>query len=212
MLFLLPQYSSTFWLQQQLRMSLFKKNVARRTAFLTNWSIGTLLVAFIAGIYSVVPHSLGITVAVLLCCCFLSSLFFPLSIKKKDELIDSYALLGLARFNWLGAFRIWKEKALKLSFASWYGQDWSERNAVSVRKALSRSLQFTWEAACVFSDVALLLLGALVCFLLLFFFLVLSLVRQKKTSKYVLSLLNLWLNKFKVFNFFFYNTFTVHFR
>ncbi|KAK7846736.1 ankyrin repeat-containing protein itn1 [Quercus suber] len=67
----------------------FHKKVARRTAFLTNWSSGTLLVAFIAGTYSMVPHSLGITVAVLLCCCFLSSLFFPLSIKRKDELIDS---------------------------------------------------------------------------------------------------------------------------
>ena len=169
--------------------------MARHTAFLTNWSIGTLLVTFISGIYLVVTHSLGITVVILFCCCFLSSLFFPLSIKKKEELIDSLALVGLAWINWLGAFRIWKEKALKLSFASWYGQDWSKRNAVSIRKA-TRSLQFAWEAACVFSLVALPLLGVLVCFFI-FSFLVLSLVHQKKTSKYVLLLLNLWLNKFR---------------
>ena len=57
----------------------FHKKVARRTAFLTNWSIGALLVAFIAGIYSVVPHTSGITVAVLLCCC---------SVNKEEGRID----------------------------------------------------------------------------------------------------------------------------
>uniref|UniRef100_A0A7N2L5W2 PGG domain-containing protein n=1 Tax=Quercus lobata TaxID=97700 RepID=A0A7N2L5W2_QUELO len=57
----------------------FHKKVARRTAFLTNWPIGALLVAFIAGIYSVVPHTSGITVAVLHCCC---------SVNKEEGRID----------------------------------------------------------------------------------------------------------------------------
>lgn len=59
----------------------FHRKMERRNAFYTNWSIGAMLVAFIAGTYTVVPHSLGITVAVLLSCCFLSSMFLPLSIK-----------------------------------------------------------------------------------------------------------------------------------
>ena len=59
----------------------FHTKIERRTAFYTNWSIGAMLVAFIAGTYTVVPHSLGIAVAVLLTCCFVSSLFLPVTIK-----------------------------------------------------------------------------------------------------------------------------------
>ena len=62
--------------------AVFHREVARRTSLLINWSIGALLVAFIAGTYTVVPHSLGIAVVVILCCCFLSAMFFPLSLDE----------------------------------------------------------------------------------------------------------------------------------
>ena len=63
--------------------AVFHREVARRYSLLINWSIGALLVAFIAGTYTVVAHSLGIAVVVILCCCFLSAMFFPL-------LLDDY--------------------------------------------------------------------------------------------------------------------------
>ena len=62
--------------------AVFHREVARRTSLLINWSIGALPVAFIAGTYTVVPHSLGIAVVVILCCCFLSAMFFPLSLDR----------------------------------------------------------------------------------------------------------------------------------
>ncbi|GMY21926.1 protein ACCELERATED CELL DEATH 6-like [Fagus crenata] len=51
----------------------FHRRVVRRAPLFTNWSIVALLVAFISGTYTVVPHSLGITAAVILFCCFLSN-------------------------------------------------------------------------------------------------------------------------------------------
>ena len=39
----------------------FHRRVVRRAPLFTNWSIVALLVAFISGTYTVVPHSLGIT-------------------------------------------------------------------------------------------------------------------------------------------------------
>ena len=45
--------------------------VARRSFYFTYYAIIALLVAFISGTYTVVPHSLGITAAVILYCCFL---------------------------------------------------------------------------------------------------------------------------------------------
>ena len=62
--------------------AVFHREVARRTSLFINWSIGALLVAFIAGTYTVVPHSLGISVLVIPCCCFLSAMFFPLSLDR----------------------------------------------------------------------------------------------------------------------------------
>ena len=59
----------------------FHRKVERRTAYHTTFSIGAMLVAFIAGTYTVVPHSLGIAVAVLLSSCFLSFIFLPVTIK-----------------------------------------------------------------------------------------------------------------------------------
>ena len=59
----------------------FHREVERHTPLFTKWSIGALLVAFIAGTYLVVPLSLGITISVILFCCFLISLFFPIAIK-----------------------------------------------------------------------------------------------------------------------------------
>ena len=59
----------------------FHREVAQHTPIFTKWSIGALLAAFIAGTYIVVPLSLGITIAVILFCCFLISLFFPIAIK-----------------------------------------------------------------------------------------------------------------------------------
>ena len=60
----------------------FHEQMVRRAPVFTNWSIGALLVAFIAGNYTVVPQSFGITAAVILSCCFLYCLFLPLSMKK----------------------------------------------------------------------------------------------------------------------------------
>ena len=77
-----------FFASATIKDDTFHKKVARRISFFTNWSIGALLVAFIAGTYTVVPHSLGITVTVLLCCCFLSNMLFPLSIKKKEKFLS----------------------------------------------------------------------------------------------------------------------------
>ena len=54
----------------------FHRRVVRRAPLFTNWSIVALLVAFISGTYTVVPHSLGITAAVILYCCFLSNPVF----------------------------------------------------------------------------------------------------------------------------------------
>ena len=62
--------------------NVFHGEVVHRVASFTNWSVGALLVAFISGTYAVVPHTWGNTVAITLCCCFLISLIFPLSIKK----------------------------------------------------------------------------------------------------------------------------------
>ncbi|XP_030958551.1 protein ACCELERATED CELL DEATH 6-like [Quercus lobata] len=76
-----------FFASATIKDDTFHKKVARRISFYTNWSIGALLLAFIAGTYTVVPHSLGITVAVLLCGCFLSNMLFPLSIKKEEKLL-----------------------------------------------------------------------------------------------------------------------------
>ena len=59
----------------------FHREVLRRAPIFTNWSIGALLIAFTAGTYTVVPHFWGITVGLILCCCFLISLFFPFLIK-----------------------------------------------------------------------------------------------------------------------------------
>lgn len=59
----------------------FHREVLRRAPVFTNWSIGALLVAFAAGTCTVVPHFWGITVGLILCCCLLISLFFPLLIK-----------------------------------------------------------------------------------------------------------------------------------
>ena len=59
----------------------FHREVVQHTPLFTKWSIGALLVAFIAGTYIVVPLSLGITTAVILFCCFLISLFFPIAMK-----------------------------------------------------------------------------------------------------------------------------------
>ena len=59
----------------------FHRKVERRTAYYTGYSIGAMLVAFIAGTYTVMPHSLGIAVAVLLSSCFLSFIFLPVTIK-----------------------------------------------------------------------------------------------------------------------------------
>lgn len=75
----------------------FHRKVARRKAFFTNWSIGALLVAFIAATYTVVPRSLGNAVAIILCCCLLSGVFFPLTIKKKEEKPDSKAQASQGR-------------------------------------------------------------------------------------------------------------------
>ena len=60
----------------------FLRELVQRTTFFTNWSIKALLVAFITGTYSVVPHLLGNTVAFILSCCFLRSMLLPLFIKK----------------------------------------------------------------------------------------------------------------------------------
>ena len=49
----------------------FYEQMISRAPIFTNWSIGALLVAFIAGTYSVVPQSFGITAAVILSCCVL---------------------------------------------------------------------------------------------------------------------------------------------
>ena len=62
--------------------AIFHREVVRRPSLLINWSIGALLVAFIAGTYTVVPHPFGIAVVVILCCCFLSTMFFPLSLDR----------------------------------------------------------------------------------------------------------------------------------
>ena len=59
----------------------FHREVLRRAPIFTNWSIGALFIAFTAGTYTVVPHFWGITVGLILCCCFLISLFFPFLIK-----------------------------------------------------------------------------------------------------------------------------------
>ncbi|KAL4636686.1 hypothetical protein ACB092_03G026800 [Castanea dentata] len=77
-----------FFVSTTIEDDIFHRKVARRIAFFTNWSVGALLAAFIAGTYTVVPHSLGITVAVLLCCCFLSNMLFPLSIRKKERVLS----------------------------------------------------------------------------------------------------------------------------
>ena len=63
----------------------FNRKIERRTAFYTNWSIGAMLFAFVAGTYAVVPHPWGIAVAVLLSSCFLSSLFLPVTIKDYSK-------------------------------------------------------------------------------------------------------------------------------
>ena len=63
----------------------FHRKMVRRAPIFTNWSIGALLVAFIAGNYTVVPQSFGITAALILSFCFLYCLFLPLSIKKRNE-------------------------------------------------------------------------------------------------------------------------------
>ena len=70
----------------------FYEQMIRRAPIFTNWSIGALLVAFIAGTYSVVPQSFGITAAVILSCCVLYCLFLPLSIKKGKEKPNSRIL------------------------------------------------------------------------------------------------------------------------
>ena len=57
----------------------FYRQMVRRAPIFTNWSVAALLVAFIAGNYTVVPQSFGITAAVILSCCFLCCLFLPLS-------------------------------------------------------------------------------------------------------------------------------------
>ena len=63
----------------------FYRQMVRRAPIFTNWSVAALLVAFIAGNYTVVPQSFGITAAVILSCCFLYCLFLPLSIQKGSE-------------------------------------------------------------------------------------------------------------------------------
>ena len=63
----------------------FHRQMARRAPILTNWSVAALLVAFIAGNYTLVPQSFGITAAVILSCCFLYCLFLPLSIQNGNE-------------------------------------------------------------------------------------------------------------------------------
>ncbi|KAK4595491.1 hypothetical protein RGQ29_013814 [Quercus rubra] len=60
--------STEKWIEE----AIYHREMVRRTAFYMNWSILALLVAFIAGTYAVVPHSLGIAVVVIICCCFLS--------------------------------------------------------------------------------------------------------------------------------------------
>ena len=70
-----------FLASMTIREAEFHREVLRRAPIFTNWSIGALLVAFTAGTYSVVPHFWGITVGLIICCCFLISLFFPLLIK-----------------------------------------------------------------------------------------------------------------------------------
>ena len=77
-----------FFVSTTIEGATFHRKVARRIDFYTNWSVGALLVDFIAGTYTVVPHSLGITVAVLLCCCLLSNKLFPLSIWKKEGVLS----------------------------------------------------------------------------------------------------------------------------
>ena len=60
---------------KRIEEAIFHREVVRRTSFLIDWSILALLVAFIAGTYAVVPHSLGIAVVVILYCCLLSGFF-----------------------------------------------------------------------------------------------------------------------------------------
>ena len=56
----------------------FHRQMVRHAPIFTNWSVAALLVAFIAGNYTVVPQSLGITAAVILSFCFLCCLLLPL--------------------------------------------------------------------------------------------------------------------------------------
>ena len=70
--------STEKWIEE----AIYHREMVRRTAFYMNWSILALLVAFIAGTYAVVPHSLGIAVVVIICCCFLSPAVFELSLDR----------------------------------------------------------------------------------------------------------------------------------
>ena len=90
----------------------FHEQMVRRAPLFTNWSIGALLVAFIAGTYSVVPQSFGITAAVILSCCFLYCLFLPLSIKKGKEkaIIGNFVVQCFMSF-----FYFWRRVFRKLT-------------------------------------------------------------------------------------------------
>ena len=66
--------STEKWIEE----AIYYREMVRRTAFLIDSSILALLVAFIAVTYAVVPHSLGIAVVVIICCCFLSPTVFDL--------------------------------------------------------------------------------------------------------------------------------------
>ena len=70
--------STEKWIEE----AIYHREMVRRTAFLIDSSILALLVAFIAGTYAVVPHSLGIAVVVIICCCFLSPTVLELSLDR----------------------------------------------------------------------------------------------------------------------------------
>ena len=70
--------ASEKWIEE----AIFHREMVRRTSIYINWSILALLVAIIAGTYAVVPHSLGIAVVVIICCCFLSPAVFEHSLDR----------------------------------------------------------------------------------------------------------------------------------
>ena len=79
---LLVQFMASILLTNEVS---FHGQMVRRAPLFTSWSIGALLVTFIAGTYTVVPQSFGITAAVILSCCFLYCMFLPYSIIRKGK-------------------------------------------------------------------------------------------------------------------------------